>query len=193
MNDSLLRNGMKTIWSIAAGLLITMSALAAAKLPYDETSDAKADLKRALIQAHDSKKKVLVVFGANWCPDCRRLDKAIYDNSGKLGDNKFVIVKVDVGNFDKNLDLANAYDNPIKKGIPAAVVLAADNEMLYKGPLEYLINPYRRMIKMAVYIAAMVGTAIALTAGFLFLRRKIRSARFADPNGSSESCNRPQV
>ena len=33
----------------------------------------------------------------------------------------FKVIKVDVGNFDRNLDLAASYGNPMKKGIPVAV------------------------------------------------------------------------
>ena len=54
--------------------------------------------------------------------------------SGKnaaLMSEEFKVVKVDVGRFDRNLDIANAYGNPIKKGIPAAVIVASDNRVLY--------------------------------------------------------------
>jgi thioredoxin 1 len=36
-----------------------------------------------------------------------------------------------VGNFNRNLDVARAYGDPIKKGIPAAVVLSPDAQVLY--------------------------------------------------------------
>ena len=54
--------------------------------------------------------------------------------SGKnaaLMSEEFKVVKVDVGRFDRNLDIANAYGNPIKKGIPAAAIVASDNRVLY--------------------------------------------------------------
>jgi thioredoxin 1 len=48
---------------------------------------------------------------------------------------EFRVVKVDVGRFDRNLDIANAYGNaqgsPIKKGIPAAVVLSPSGDVIY--------------------------------------------------------------
>jgi protein disulfide-isomerase len=44
---------------------------------------------------------------------------------------EFKIVKVDVGNFDHNLDVANAYGNPISKGIPAAVIVSPGNQVLF--------------------------------------------------------------
>jgi thioredoxin 1 len=103
----------------------------AAEWPYDEKPDAAADVQHALTTAHTDHKKVLLVFGANWCGDCRALDKALHGSSQSLVAAKFDVVKIDVGNFDKNLELANRYGNPIAKGIPAVVVLAADNHVLY--------------------------------------------------------------
>jgi protein disulfide-isomerase len=105
--------------------------VAGADLPYDEKADAHADLQRALAQAKKENKQVLAVFGANWCKDCRELDKALHGKTAGLVDGKFVVVKIDVGNFDRNTDIANAYGNPIRKGIPAAVLLTADNKVLY--------------------------------------------------------------
>ncbi|MBV8665128.1 MAG: thioredoxin family protein [Burkholderiaceae bacterium] len=116
---------------IAALAALFMSHAMAADLPYDESADAHAGISHALADAQSAHKEVLLVFGANWCKDCRELDKALHGKSAPLIDGKFVVIKVDVGNFDKNLDIAETYGNPIKKGIPAAVVLTADNKILY--------------------------------------------------------------
>ncbi len=43
----------------------------------------------------------------------------------------FVIVKVDVGRYTKNLDLAEKYGVPLKKGIPALAVLDSHGKVLY--------------------------------------------------------------
>ena len=111
--------------------LLGTSALAA-PMPYDESADAKADVKQALSDAKATKMPVLVIFGANWCKDCRALDQALSTGrNAELVKREFKVVKVDVGNFNKNLDVAEAYGNPIKKGIPAAVVLSPDNKVLY--------------------------------------------------------------
>ena len=113
---------------IACGLMINAVA---ADLPYDEKANARAELTQALAQAKKDNKQVLAVFGANWCQDCRELDKALHGKSANLIGGKFVVVKIDVGNFDKNTDIAKEYGNPIKKGIPAAVILAPDNRVIY--------------------------------------------------------------
>jgi protein disulfide-isomerase len=123
----------------------------AAPLPYDEAADAKAAVQQALVAARESKVPVLVIFGANWCEDCRALDLAL--KSGKNAElvaREFKVVKVDVGNFDRNLDLAAAYGNPIKKGIPAAVVLSPSNQVLYATRAGELADA-RRMSESGIY------------------------------------------
>ena len=119
-------------------LLLSLSLALAAGLagayerPYNPSADAKADIHAALTQAAAAKQPVLLIFGANWCEDCRALDQALHTGkNAELISSHFRVVKVDVGNFDHNLDIANAYGNPIKKGIPAAVIVSPDNQVLF--------------------------------------------------------------
>ncbi len=126
------------------------SAMAGA-MPYDPAADAKQEVRQALVAAKAAGVPVLVILGANWCEDCRALDAAM--NSGKNAElipRHFKVVKVDVGNFDRNLDLAASYGNPIKKGIPAAVVLSADNTVRYATRGGELSNA-RRMSATGIY------------------------------------------
>jgi protein disulfide-isomerase len=115
---------------VLAVALLSLSAVAA-PLPYDEHADARATLQQGLDAARASGKEVLVVFGANWCKDCRELDKALHGRTASLIAARFVVVKIDVGNFDKNLDVVKRYGYPTGKGIPAAVELSADDKVLY--------------------------------------------------------------
>lgn len=141
---------MKKFFALCLGLLLAQ-AVAAAPLPYDEKADAKADVQRALSAAKSSGTPVLVVFGANWCPDCRALDKALSTGkNAELMAREFKVVKVDVGQFDRNLDLAARYGNPVKKGIPAAVVLSPEGEVLYATRLGELADA-RHMSDTGVY------------------------------------------
>jgi thioredoxin 1 len=111
--------------------LVSLSALAA-DLPYNEQADAKADVQRVVAEAKASNKPALLIFGANWCEDCRALDKSLKsEKNAALMAQEFRVVKVDVGRFDRNLDIANTYGNPIKKGIPAAVVISPKGDLIY--------------------------------------------------------------
>lgn len=134
---------------LLAALPVTFAA--AAPLPYDESSDAKAAVQQALTVAKSDRVPVLVIFGANWCEDCRALDLAL--KTGRNAEQiaqEFKVVKVDVGNFNRNLDLSRAYGDPIKKGIPAAVVLSPDNQILYATRAGELANA-RRMSESGIY------------------------------------------
>jgi protein disulfide-isomerase len=138
----------KHLFLIAALLAVTVHA---APMPYDEAADAKADVKQALSDAKKSQTPVLLIFGANWCKDCRALEQALSTGrNAELVKREFRVVKVDVGNFNKNLDLAEAYGNPIKKGIPAAVVLSPDNKVLYATRLGELADA-RNMSETGIY------------------------------------------
>jgi protein disulfide-isomerase len=136
-------------------LLLLISAItpfvAAAPLPYDESADAQAAVNQALGAAKVDQVPVLLIFGANWCEDCRALDLALkYGRNAELIGREFKVVKVDVGNFTRNLDLDRAYGDPIKKGIPAAVVLSAEAQVLYATRAGELADA-RRMSESGIY------------------------------------------
>jgi len=144
-------NSLRTLTVAAATGLCLALAVQAADLPYNETADANADVGAALAAAGAAHKPALVIFGANWCEDCRALDAALKTGrNAELMAREFSVVKVDVGRFDRNLDIAAAYGNPIKKGIPAAVLLSADNHVLYATRAGELADA-RRMSKDGIY------------------------------------------
>jgi thiol-disulfide isomerase/thioredoxin len=123
----------------------------AADLPYDTTANANADVSHALARAKATHTPVLLIFGANWCEDCRALNGALKTGrNAALIKHEFQVVKIDVGNFDRNLDIAKRYGNPIQKGIPAAVIVSADDKMLYSTKAGELSNA-RRMNADGVY------------------------------------------
>ncbi len=120
-------------WLTPSALILAAAVTACAPKPkpYDEGADARANLNRALQQAKGQSKRVLVVFGANWCEDCQALAKLMAQ--GPVADHvaqRYVVTKVDVGNFNKNLDLAREMGEATKKGIPAVAVLAADGSLV---------------------------------------------------------------
>lgn len=121
----------KTLASMAL-IASVMNPAVAADAPYNEQADAKAEIRASLAAAKQAKVPLLVVFGANWCGDCKMLDTAFKTGaSAPLMAKSFRIVKVDVGRFDRNVDIATSYGVPLKSGIPAVAVLAADGRLLY--------------------------------------------------------------
>ena len=123
---------MRKTLALMALIASVMAPAVAADAPYNEAADAKADIRATLAAAQQARLPVLVVFGANWCGDCRMLDTAFKTGaSAPLMAKNFRIVKVDVGRFDRNVDIATGYGVPLKRGIPAVAVLAADGRLLY--------------------------------------------------------------
>lgn len=116
---------------IAAALALPLDLLAASG-PYDESADAKAQVKAAQAEGSQVKIPLLVVFGANWCGDCKALDLAFKEGAAApLIAKNFKVVKVNVGRFDHNVDIAEAYGVPLKSGIPAVAVLSSQGQVVY--------------------------------------------------------------
>ncbi len=117
----------------AAGLAASLSAAASGPPAiYDEEADANAAIRATLAEAEKARLPVLVVFGANWCGDCRMLDATFkHGPSAPLIAQRFKVVKVNVGRFDRNVDIAERYRVPLKKGIPAVAVLSPQGQLIY--------------------------------------------------------------
>jgi protein disulfide-isomerase len=113
-------------------LALVASVAIGSALPYDETADAKAEIRATLADAQRAHVPVLVVFGANWCADCKILDTAFKSGaSAPLIARNFRVVKVNVGRFDRNVDIAQAYGVPLKSGIPAVAILSEKGKVVY--------------------------------------------------------------
>ena len=117
---------------LALSLAGVAALVMAAEPMYDEAADAKADIRAALADAHRADLPLLVVFGANWCVDCKVLDMAFKSGaSAPLIAKNYRVVKVNVGRFDSNVDVARSYGVPLKNGIPAVVVLSPQGKVVY--------------------------------------------------------------
>jgi thiol:disulfide interchange protein len=95
--------------------------------PYDEDADAQAQIDAAVAAAADDGKRVLLVFGANWCPWCRRLDW-LFQNEPRVSaalarDHHLVHVDVGARGSDTNRQVAARYGDPLSHGLPCLVVL----------------------------------------------------------------------
>jgi thiol:disulfide interchange protein len=99
---------------------------------YDADADAKADVAAAIKQARAEHKRVIIDFGGNWCGDCIVLDRNFHSPENQaLIDKFYIIVHVDIGRFDKNVDVADKYEVPIKKGVPALAVVDSHGKLVY--------------------------------------------------------------
>jgi len=119
---------------VATLVLATPLFVYAADAMYPPIERAKADIEGGIQQAAKSGKRVIVDFGGNWCTDCRILDINMKKpENAALLDRHFVVVHVNVGDkgITDNFDVAQRYGIPLKKGVPALVVLDSDGRVVY--------------------------------------------------------------
>ncbi len=99
---------------------------------YRTDANATQDIRRALATAGKQHKNVLLDFGGNWCIDCHVLENAFHQpRIAPLLNSNYIVVHVDVGKYDKNLDLAKKYHVNLEKGVPSLAVLDAMGKVLY--------------------------------------------------------------
>jgi thioredoxin 1 len=99
---------------------------------YPADADAHAEIKEAEEGAAREHKRLLLVFGANWCFDCHVLDLAFQrPELAPVVAANYEIVHVDLGPDEhKNADLVKQYDVPLNKGIPALAVAESDGKLV---------------------------------------------------------------
>jgi thioredoxin 1 len=99
---------------------------------YPEPTQAKTDLAAGLKAAAQTHKRVLLDFGGNWCGDCQVLDIYFHNPENlPILEKNFVLVHINVGHMDENLDIAEQYQVPLGKGVPAVAVLSDKGKLLY--------------------------------------------------------------
>jgi thiol:disulfide interchange protein len=107
------------------------SAPAAKANIYDESADGSKQIADALAVAGKDGKRVLLQFGANWCPWCHKLhalfatDKSI---AARLKSD-YVVVLIDV-NKGRNSEVDAKYGHPTRLGLPVIVILDAQGKQL---------------------------------------------------------------
>jgi thiol:disulfide interchange protein len=118
----------------AEGESAILAAPAVKKDLYPAGANAKKEIAAALQRSARDHKRVLLVFGGNWCYDCHVLDRALHEGTAaRIVKESFLLVHVDIGEADKNLDLAKQYNIPLEKGVPAVAVLGSDGKLLYSS------------------------------------------------------------
>jgi thiol:disulfide interchange protein len=100
---------------------------------YDEKAIGSEQIAAALARAKRENRRVLVQWGANWCHWCVLLaDLQKKDASiSKEILYEYDVVKIDIGQWDKHLELAAKYGADLKKnGVPYLTVLDADGNVI---------------------------------------------------------------
>jgi ketosteroid isomerase-like protein len=129
-------------WKIIASARDEFAVEEARRLPqpaapntnlYAEPPEAEKELHEGLARAAKEHKRVIVVFGGNWCYDCHVLDTTFHSKEfAPLVDANYVVVHINVGDEGKdNAELGKRLGVALDKGVPSLGVLEADGKVIY--------------------------------------------------------------
>jgi thiol-disulfide isomerase/thioredoxin len=113
----------------------SLSELSVPRTPYDTSADADRDVARAFAQARSEHKRVLIDLGGNWCGDCRVL-AAIMElpEVQRFVDAHYVVVVVDVGRFNRNLQIPARFGITQRlEGVPSVLIADPDGVLVNAG------------------------------------------------------------
>ena len=100
-------------------------------LPYDGTIYSVKNLNKFMNETIAENKQPILMFGANWCPDCRIFAGTM--NIPKIKayiEEKFNVLYIDVKRYEINMHLMEEYGIPSAEGIPRLLVFDKDKNLL---------------------------------------------------------------
>lgn len=128
-------------WRIAVTQRGEMAPPTARRLPepavpntrlYPDPKEAGPEISSALAAATRDHKRVILVFGGNWCYDCHVLDATFHSKAiAPLVNANYHVVHINIGDYDQNLDLAEKYEVALKKGVPCLAVLDPNGKLVF--------------------------------------------------------------
>ena len=105
---------------------------------YDEHADNTALVERALAQASAERKRVLLMFGGNWCGWCHKLHE-LFESDASIREalaRDYVLVMIDSHHGET---IAARFEVPLDEGVPFLTVLDAQGGVVTRqetGSLE---------------------------------------------------------
>jgi|TARA_B110000008_G_scaffold168181_1_gene168095 thiol-disulfide isomerase/thioredoxin len=102
-------------------------------LPYNGEEYSAEQINDFLDETLQQSKQPILIFGGNWCPDCRILDGTLQLPTIKKFMNKnYNIMHIDVGRYDKNMELISYFGIPKEKGVPRVLVFDKNKIVINK-------------------------------------------------------------
>jgi thiol:disulfide interchange protein len=120
-----------TIFGAALVAMPAAKAQGAAHI-YPPIDSAGSDIKAGLELARRTHRRVILDFGGDWCGDCQVLNIYFHQSpNAELLEKNFVLVDINIGHIDANIDVADQYGVPLRKGVPALAVLDERGKVIY--------------------------------------------------------------
>ena len=103
-------------------------------LPYDGNEISIKEVNKFLSQSIAENKQPIIIFGANWCPDCRIFSGTIdIPKINEFIETYFNILYVDVKRYEINMNLIEYFDIPAEEGIPRVLVFDFNKNVINKS------------------------------------------------------------
>jgi len=100
-------------------------------LPYNNKNISSRLLDGFIDEAINENLQPVIIFGGNWCPDCRILDGTLeLPTVEKFLNEHYKIMHIDIGRYDKNMELMSHLKIEQKKGVPRVVIFNFQKEIL---------------------------------------------------------------
>jgi thiol-disulfide isomerase/thioredoxin len=120
----------------------SLSQVYVPEYPFNEYADADSDVANAFVKARAQNKRVLIDLGANWCADCRILAGIMeLPEVKRFLDAHFVVVVVDVGRFNRNLQIPARFGITQRlEGVPSVLIASSDGRLINANHTEALVD-----------------------------------------------------
>ena len=100
-------------------------------LPYDEKVVDSLQLDEFINLSISKGKQPVVIFGGNWCPDCRILEGTLaMPTIKKFLQQHYQVMHIDIGRYDRNMELMDHLNIESKKGVPRVVILDLEKNIM---------------------------------------------------------------
>ena len=103
-------------------------------LPYDGNEISIEEVNKFLSLSIAENKQPIIIFGANWCPDCRIFSGTIdIPKINEFIETYFNILYIDVKRYEINMNLIEYFDIPAEEGIPRVLVFDFNKNIINKS------------------------------------------------------------
>jgi len=113
----------------------SLSELEVPDAPFAVNANANADVDAAFARARRDGKRVMIDLGGNWCADCRILAGLMeLPEMRAFLASHYELISVDVGRFDKNLQIPARFGITTRlEGVPAILIATPDGRLVNAG------------------------------------------------------------
>ena len=100
-------------------------------LPYNGLEYSSSDLNEFIYNAITKDKQPIIIFGANWCPDCRIFSATMdIPKIKSYIDKNFEVLYVDVKRYEINMSLMEEFGIEPVEGIPRLLIFDKNRKLI---------------------------------------------------------------